>query len=88
MTSSLNRRLVRLEANLRPDPERCRTCGLPYIRLPVPIGLVEAITRRVINGEDAQVPRLCLCTPCCAAGAHIAQLSHGLPIGEGTTWLV
>jgi hypothetical protein len=81
----LNRRLARLEAIMRSGPTCCGVCGLPHAQPPVPVGLVEAITRRALNGEDVEVPRLCLCTGCCAAGAPIARLTHGLPIREGTT---
>lgn len=88
MTGRLNGRIARLEAGVRPVPESCRTCGLLHVSLPVPIALVEAITRRALNGEAVEVPRLCPCTGCCAAGAHIARLTHGLTIREGATWLV
>jgi hypothetical protein len=88
MTGRLNGRIARLEAEARPASASCRACGLPHVRLPVPVALAEALTRRALNGEDVEVRQLCLCPDCCAAGAHIARLTHGLPIREGTTWLV
>ena len=85
--NGLNGRVVKLERALQPSapPTVCGACGLPHVRLQVSVALVEAITRRALNGEDVAVQPLCLCTPCCAEGQHIVQLTHGLPL-EGTRW--
>jgi hypothetical protein len=79
--ASLNGRVHRLERS-RPivqHDDNCQVCGLPHIRLPIPVGMVSAMVRRRLEGHPVEVPRLCLCLPCCAEGQGIARLTHDTP---------
>ena len=84
MTPTLNGRLTRLERVVAgaADGAACPTCGLPHVRLPVPVVVVEAIVCRGLNDASVEVARLCLCRGCCSEGHAIARLTHGLPPGE------
>jgi hypothetical protein len=86
MTVTLNGRLTRLERGVAVPAESttCSACGLPHVRLPVPVQLVEAIVRRGLEGASVEVPQLCLCGGCCSEGHAIARLTHGLPSAENT----
>ena len=87
--TGLNGRVARLERAIQPSatPDVCRACGLPHIRLPVSVALVGAIARHALGDTLERPPRLCLCTDCCAAGAHIARLTHDEPPGA-PSWSV
>jgi hypothetical protein len=79
--ASLNGRVHRLERS-RPigqHADNCQVCGLPHTRLPIPVEMVSAIVRRRLEGHHVEVPRLCICLPCCAEGQAIARLTHDTP---------
>jgi hypothetical protein len=80
-TGGLYGRLARLERGLTtPGPSDCESCGLPHVRLPVPVRIVEGIVAYHLVASTVPPPRLCLCQPCCAEGRLIACLTHGLPV--------
>jgi len=85
MTSALNGRVSRLEATMPPtlDHDACQRCGLPHVRLPVPLELGTAVVRFGLGSSTARPPLLCLCLDCCADGHAIARLTHGLPPERG-----
>jgi hypothetical protein len=77
-TGGLYGRLARLERGLTtPGPSDCESCGLPHVRLPVPVSIVEGIVAYHLAASPVPPPRLCLCRSCCAEGHHIARLTHG-----------
>ena len=81
MATSLNGRLTRLEQVLVPTSTACcAVCGLPHVRLPIPLEVAEALVSQGLNGRDTPIQPLCLCLPCCTEGHEIARLTHGLPI--------
>ena len=79
--ASLNGRIHRLERSrlIVQQADNCEVCGLPHICLPIPVELVSAIVRRRLEGHRVEVPRLCICLPCCAEGQGIARLTHDAP---------
>jgi hypothetical protein len=86
VTSALNDRVRRLEMATPATATSgiCERSGLPHIRVPAPIDLVETIVRYCLSVREggprpAPPPRLCLCLDCCADGHDIARLTHGLP---------
>ena len=90
MMSGLNGQIKRLEAATPSTATggRCERCGLPHIRVPAPIDLVETIVRYGLSGRGGELrteppPKLCLCLDCCADGHAIARLTHGLPPEQG-----
>ena len=79
---NLNGRVDKLECTLlaSADSVVCATCSLPYVRLPLPLAVGEAIVRYSLGASDRAPHRLCLCRPCCNEGIEIARLTHELPV--------
>lgn len=81
---NLNGRVSKLEGiakqhRMVSQSSTCRTCGLPHVRLPVPLALVEAVVRYGLGASQDAPPRLCLCRLCCSEQAAIARLTHSKP---------
>ena len=82
MAGTLNGRVRRLEATLRPPADRCRACGLRHAAGPVTLAVLRGILRVAGGGGAAcgAPTLLCLCDPCCGEPRDrwLARLSHGL----------